>query len=371
MGSGEDRFVDYLRPGTEAPDFPDNSDSPPQSADAILAPLAHMATFGISFILFGAVLYLGRTILLPIFSAGVVALTLAPLVKAAGRRGISPWITAIVIVAVGVGALSLAVTVMAGPVSEWVGRAPEIWTNIREKFAVLEQPLAAARQLQRALFGEAAGSQISAPNVVLPVVALLTPAAGELLLFFGTLFFLLAGQLELRARFVSLFAEREAKLRFLRIMNDIEKNLTGYLVLVTTINASLGVIVGVGAFLLGFPNPVILGLLAAMFNYIPYVGPAVMVVVLFGVGLVTFPSLGHALLAPLGFVALTTAEGHFITPTIVGRRITLNPLLIFLALAFWTWLWGPIGAFLAAPLSIVGLVVFNHLFPKDDAKLPD
>ena len=119
--------------------------------------------------------------------------------------------------------------------------------------------------------------------------------------------------------------------------------------MVTIINAALGAIVAIGALLLGFPNPVIFGLLAALLNYVPYVGPAVMVVVLFGVGLVTFPSLGHALLAPLGFIALTTTEGHFITPTIVGRRITLNPLLIFLALAFWTWMWGPVGAFLAAP----------------------
>jgi len=276
----------------------------------------------------------GRAILLPIFAAGVVALTLAPLVKAAGRRGISPWITAILVVVVAVGALSLAVTAMAGPVSEWVGRAPEIWTNIKEKFAVLEQPIAAARQLQTALFGSSAGSEISAPNVVLPVVAFATPAAGELLLFFGTLFFFLAGQLELRARFVTLFTERESKLRFLRIMNDIEKHLTGYLVVVSIINATLGVIVGIGAFLLGFPNPAFFGLATAVLNYIPYVGPAVMVVILFGVGLVTFPSLGHALLAPLGFVALATAEGHFITPTIVGRRITLNPLLVFLALAF-------------------------------------
>ena len=119
------------------------------------------------------------------------------------------------------------------------------------------------------------------------------------------------------------------------------------------------------------PNPAIFGLLAALLNYVPYVGPAVMVVVLFGVGLVTFPSLGHALIAPVGLIALTTTEGHFITPTIVGRRITLNPLLVFLALAFWTWMWGPIGAFLAVPLSIIGLVVFNHLFPAEDVKLPD
>jgi len=361
--------VEYLRPDHDAGD-PDYTDPPLRSPDSLWAPLAHIATFGIFVILFGAVLYLCRTILLPVFAAGVVALTLAPLVKATGRRGISPWITAILIVLVSIGALSLAVTAMAGPVSEWIGRAPEIWTNIREKFAVLEQPLAAARQLQAALFGSAQ-SQISAPNVVLPVVAFLTPAAGELLLFFGTLFFLLAGQLELRARFVSLFAERESKLRFLRIMNDIEKHLTGYLVVVSIINAALGLIVGIGAFLLGFPNPAFFGLAAAVLNYIPYVGPAVMVVILFGVGLVSFPSLGHAFVAPLAFVALTTAEGHFITPTIVGRRITLNPLLVFLALAFWTWLWGPIGAFLAAPLSIVGLVVFNHVFPQDEGKLPD
>jgi predicted PurR-regulated permease PerM len=104
---------------------------------------------------------------------------------------------------------------------------------------------------------------------------------------------------------------------------------------------------------------------------VPYVGPAVMVVILFGIGLVSFPSLGQALLAPAGLVALCTLEGHFITPTIIGRRITLNPLVVVLALAFWTWLWGPIGAFLAVPLSIIGLVVFSHLFPQEEVKLPD
>jgi predicted PurR-regulated permease PerM len=77
------------------------------------------------------------------------------------------------------------------------------------------------------------------------------------------------------------------------------------------------------------------------------------------------------MIAPLGLIALTTTEGHFITPTIVGRRISLNPLLVILSLAFWTWLWGFIGTFLAVPLSIIGLVVFTHLVPSDDVKLPD
>ena len=207
--------------------------------------------------------------------------------------------------------------------------------------------------------------------MVLPVVAFLTPAAAELLLFFAAMLFFLIGQGTLRANLVAMFADRDAKLRFLKIANDIEHNLAGYLTVVTIINAALGAIVAVGAWLLGLPSPVTFGVLAAVLNYVPYVGPAVMVAALFAVGLVTFPSLGQALTAPLAFVILTTTEGHFITPTIIGRRLTFNPLLILLALAFWTWIWGPVGALLAAPFSIIGLVVFNHLFPASEGKLPD
>ena len=203
------------------------------------------------------------------------------------------------------------------------------------------------------------------------MVAFVTPAAGELLLFFGTLLFFLVGQIELRTSLVSLFGNRDTKLRFLKIMRDIERNLAGYLTVVTIINAALGTIVAIGTWLIGYPNPVIFGILAALLNYVPYVGPGIMVIVLFGVGLVSFPFIAHAAIAPIGFIVLTTMEGHLVTPTIVGRRLTLNPLLVLLALAFWTWMWGPFGAFLAVPLSIVGLVVFNHLFPAEEVKLPD
>ena len=168
----------------------------------------------------------------------------------------------------------------------------------------------------------------------------------------------------------SMFASRDAKLRFLRIANDIEYNLASYVAIVTAINVTLGAVVAAGAWAFGFDNPLMLGLLTAILNYIPYIGPACMVVILIAVGLVTFPTLGYALLPPAAFVALTTIEGHIITPTILGHRLTLNPLLVFTAIVFWAWLWGPIGAFLAVPLSIVALVIFNHLFPSEDAKLP-
>jgi len=350
--------------------------SDPQPVDSvhnIWASAGQAATIGIFLLLFGAFLYIGHAILLPIFAAAVVALTLAPLIKAADSHGISPWITAILILAVALGALSLAVTALAGPVSEWIGRAPEIWVTVKDRLSVLDQPLAALRELENSLFGDSGSLNVNEPppNVVLPVVAFLTPAAGEFLLFFATLYFFLVGQIELRKHAVAMFADHDSKLRFLKIMRDIERNLAGYLTVVTIVNTAVGIIVAVSAWLLGFPNPGIFGLLAGLLNYVPYVGPAVMVVILFGVGLVTFPLLGHALIAPIGFIALTTAEGHFVTPTIVGRRLTLNPLLVFLALAFWTWMWGPIGAFLSVPLSIVALVVVNHLFPADEVRMPD
>ncbi len=331
-----------------------------------------IATIGIFLLAFGAFLYVGRAILLPIFAAAVVSLTLAPLIKAGKRIGVSPWITALLIVVACVAGLGIAATALAGPVSEWIGRAPEIGAIIKQKLTVFDQPIAAFHELENAVFSADNGVNInSPPNIVLPVITFVTPAAGELLIFFVTLMFFLVGQIELRANLVAMFGDRDTKLRFLKIMRDTERNLAGYLTVVTIVNATLGIIVALATWLIGFPSPLIFGLLAAFLNYVPYVGPAVMVVVLFGVGLVTFPSLGQALIAPACLIALTTAEGHFITPTIVGRRLTLNPLLVFLALAFWTWLWGPIGAFLAVPLSIIGLVTCNHLFPDEDVKLPD
>jgi predicted PurR-regulated permease PerM len=344
---------------------------PVGSVHTMWASAGQAATIGIFLLLFGAFLYVGRAILLPILAAAVVALTLAPLVKAAKRLGLPPWLTSLLILVVTLGALSLIVTALAGPVSEWIGRAPEIGASIKQKLTVLDKPLASLHELEDSLFGAGGFNVSEPPNVVLPMVAFLTPAAGELVLFFATLLFFLVGQIELRNHVVSMFSSRDSKLRFLKIMRDIERNLAGYLTVVTIVNAAVGVIVALGTWLLGYPDPVILGLIAALLNYVPYVGPAVMVIALFGVGLVTFPSLGHACIAPLGLIAVTTMEGHFVTPTIVGRRLTLNPLLVFLALAFWTWMWGPIGAVLAVPVSIIGLVVANHLFPTDDVRLPD
>jgi predicted PurR-regulated permease PerM len=366
-------LVEYIRASREVRHALVISDPQPvDNVRTVWLSAGQAANIGIFLILFGAFLYIGRAILLPIFAAAVVAMTLAPLIKAGKRYGISSWISAFVIVALCLAAVGLVATMIAGPVSEWIKRAPEIGATINDKLAVLDRPLAALHELQAALSG-GEGVNVNPPpaSLVLPVVAFVTPAAGELLLFFVMLLFFLVGQIELRSSMVSLFGNRDTKLRFLKIMRDIERNLAGYLTVVTIVNAALGTLVALGVWLIGYPNPVIFGVLAGLLNYVPYVGPGVMAIVLFGVGLVSFPSIAHAVIGPVGLIILTALEGHLITPTIVGRRLTLNPLLVLLALAFWTWMWGPFGAFLAVPLSIIGLVAFNHLFPNEDVKLPE
>ncbi|MBO0756517.1 MAG: AI-2E family transporter, partial [Bradyrhizobiaceae bacterium] len=126
----------------------------------------------------------------------------------------------------------------------------------------------------------------------------------------------------------------------------------------------------VGASIIGLPNPVVWGVLAFLSNFVPYIGPAFVLCVLFGVSLINFSSLGYALIMPAYYLALTTLEGHFITPNIVGKRFTLSPLVVFLALVFWTWIWGPIGGFVAIPILIASLIIFNEFFSAD-AALPD
>jgi predicted PurR-regulated permease PerM len=156
----------------------------------------------------------------------------------------------------------------------------------------------------------------------------------------------------------------------LRILNAIEEHLGGYLLTVTMINLGVGAATGLICTIVGMPNPAGLGALAAILNFLPIIGPVAMFVILILVGAIAFPTLAAALIAPLAFAGLAFLEGHFITPTIIGRRLELNALAVFIGIAFWTWLWGPMGGFLSSPLLIVALILKDHLWSPSEPSLP-
>jgi predicted PurR-regulated permease PerM len=330
------------------------------------------ATIGIFVILLIAALDIARALLLPATSAFVIGMMLGPLSARAKAYGIPSVITAIVLGLAVIGVFYGLIALLAAPAMDWIKQAPEIGRNIKEKLEVFDQPLASLKDLRNAILPDSSKSSFGfdIANVVQPMLIVVTPAIGQIFIFFGTLFFFLLGRARLRHVLIAFFENRDSRLRTLKILNDIEHNLTNYLSVVAVINLCVGIAATLIAYFVGLPNAIAWGVLAFILNFIPYIGALMMEGVLLAVGLVTFPTLTQALIAPLLYLGFSTLEGHFITPSIMGRRLTLNPLTVFLALIFWTWLWGPMGAFLAVPLLIVALVATSHLFPQDEPTLP-
>jgi predicted PurR-regulated permease PerM len=255
---------------------------------------------------------------------------------------------------------------------EWSTRLPELAAQLKEKLHVFDRPLALWQELQGMVGGSDTLTSFQMPKFewVQPTLEFLSPTFTEFLLFFATLILFIASWRELRRALIMTFADREARLRTLRILNEIEVHLGNYLLTVTLINIGVGIATGLVCAITHMPNPAGLGALAATLNFIPIIGPVAMFVILMAVGIIALPTLGAGLMAPMAFVGIAFIEGHFVTPTIIGRRLALNALAVFIALAFWTWLWGPMGSFLSSPLLIVGLILKEHLMPVNAPQLP-
>ena len=336
---------------------------------------SRVATIGIFILILLAALHYAQPVVMPVVLALVFGIVLTPLLTWAKRLGVPHWLSALLIVGTFLAALSYAIVLVSGPVSEWIEKAPQFGVAIREKMNFLDRPIAAFNSLHESITGEAAKEGANALNLdlytmlVQPMLGVLTPALGQMVVFFATLLFFLAGRENLRRRFLTFWGNRQARLDALRFLNDTEQSITRYFATITGINLVLGLLLAIFAYLIGLPNPLVWAVLAFILNFMPYIGPAVTIVMLLGVGLISFDSLAYAIAAPAFFFAASIVEGEFVTPGIVGLRLALSPLLVFLAVAFWTWFWGPFGALLAVPLLIIGMVALDYLFPNE-SKLP-
>jgi predicted PurR-regulated permease PerM len=334
--------------------------------------LVAFALMGLLVIAIVAVLYVGRAFFLPVVMAFVTGTMLSPAASFLERRKVPRALGAVLIVITVTTMVAFVVALIASPAMEWSSRLPELGAQLKDKVHVFDRPLAVWQGMQTMLGGSDALPSFQMPKFewVQPTLEFLSPTFTEFLLFFVTLILFIASWRDLRRALIMNFGDHDARLRTLRIINEIEVNLGNYLLTVSLINIGVGVGAGIICALTGMPNPAGLGALAAALNFIPIIGPVAMFVVLVVVGLVAFPTLSGGLMAALAFGGLTFLEGHFVTPTIIGRRLELNALAVFIALAFWTWLWGPMGAFLASPLLIVALILKDHLAPADSPQLP-
>jgi predicted PurR-regulated permease PerM len=321
-----------------------------------------------------AVLYVAKAFFLPIVTAFIIGTMLSPAASFLEKRRIPRSVSAVLIVILVCAGLAFIVGLISSPLMEWTTRLPELGSLLKNKLHVFDRPLALWHQIQ-SVFGSTetlATTKFELPKIdwVQPTIEFLSPTFTEFLLFFATLVLFIASWKDLRRALVMTFAEHEWRLRTLRILNAIENSLGDYLLMVTMINFGVGIATGVICAVTGMPNPAGLGALAATLNFFPIIGPVAMFVILVVVGIISSATITGGMIAPLLFVGLTFMEGHFITPTIIGRKLQLNALAVFIGLAFWTWLWGPMGGFLAAPILIVGLILKEHLMPINSPQLP-
>jgi predicted PurR-regulated permease PerM len=365
----EERAPSRETVGTPLPDS--RGELPPVIRRAEVVAFALVALLVICVV---AVLYAAKAFFLPVVTAFVVGTMLSPAAGFLERHRIPRAVSAVLIVTAVGAAIVFMIGVISSPLLEWSTRLPELGARLQDKLHVFDRPLAFWHELQSMVGVSSAAStttfQLPKVNWLEPAIGFLSPTFTEFLLFFATLVLFIASWRDLRRALIMTFGDHAARLRTLRILNEIEGHLGGYLLTVTMINFGVGVATGIICVVTGMPNPAGLGALAATLNFFPIIGPIAMFVILVVVGVIAFSTLGAGLIAAALFVGVTFLEGHFVTPTIIGRRLELNALAVFIALAFWTWLWGPMGGFLSSPLLIVGLVLKEHLMPADVPQLP-
>src|SRR5262245_32381354 len=326
-------------------------------------------------LLWGA--YAARPVIVPVVLAWVIATIVLPIVKWMQEQGV-PRIAAALTVT---GALALLIVsvlaLLSTPISVWLGHATEIGAMIQRKLQTMQGPLGTLEEIRKTLNAISAGGAAPTLKVeqtdtmVTTIFSIVTPAVSQFVLCIGALVFYLVYQQKLRNAVVYFLSDREARLATLRALSDIDAQMTTYFGTFTIVNVCLGVVTAALTWLIGLPNPLLWGVLAGVLNYVPYLGPSIVVGTLAVVGLLTFPTLGEAMVAPLAFLGIVAIEGQFLTPALMGRRLELNPFAVLLAIAFCTWLWGPIGAFVSVPLLMALTVALGHALIEDKPELPE
>jgi len=318
-----------------------------------------------------AFLFFARPVVLPIFLACVAGMTLKPLIRWLSYCHLPPALSAAVVLVLLVGAIGIGFFQLGRPALLWMNDAPQHMTALRQRVQKLFPRMARISQAATAVnnLGATAAEQEGAPPTVelkdsrgtsafINWTGSLLAGAGETLV---VLYLLLAsGDLFLQ-KLVRVMPTLHDKKRAVEISHEIQENISRYLLSVSLINVGLGVLVSAGLYMLGVPNALMWGMLVAVLNFVPYFGPVAGVILLATVGLLTFDTLLEWLLPAVWYLLLHLLEANLLTPVILGRRFTLNPVVIFVSLIFWTWLWGVPGALLSVPILVSIKVVCDRV----------
>ncbi len=316
-----------------------------------------------------AVLWLAKAVFAPLTLAFTVAVVFAPLSDFWQRLGIPVIVGSLISLGLGLAICLLLVIALEPVAASLYQKAPLIKWELRQAVSGLQSMLRGLDQVSQEVSeaispdAPANGKENSEPAMVavppLSRALLLAPAIiGQLMVFAGGLYFLLLCRQDVY-RWLARFA-KGTDAAAIEVFRAADLVVARYSLAITVINAAFGASVGIGLQLAGMPNPILWAVVAALFNFVMYLGPAIVAVSLFVAGAVVFDGL-YSVVPALVFIALNIIEGQFVTPLLIGRHMRVNPLLVFLSLCLWLWLWGPVGGIIAIPVLVWLLAVAEGL----------
>jgi predicted PurR-regulated permease PerM len=369
----------YQEPGAQEPppaiDPVSNHQSPDirQLADLFNGPIniRSIALTGIFLYVSFFVMFIAKSIFLPICLALILNLLLAPIVRGLRKFFVPAPIAAAAILLLFVSGMFFGVMQLATPASLWLERGPQALRQVEQNFRSVKRSVVEMGKATQAL--EKAASMSDARPT--PQVEVKTDSLGGTLVdwtmefvigLVSTLillyFFLASGDLFLE-KLVKVLPRFSDKRRAVEIVRGIEESISTYLMTVTGVNICLGILIGATMYVLGMPNPLLWGVMAAILNFIPYVGSIIGLGAITLAATVSFQQINVIAMVPASYLLLTALEGNFVTPMLLGKRLTLNPVVVLISVLFWGWLWGPLGALLAVPFVASFKIMCDHIEP--------
>lgn len=301
----------------------------------------------------------------PVLTALVLGIVCAPLTDRIERVGLPRTLAALLMLALFAVFASTLFVLLEPAMTRAIQNAPSIWREVTGLLETLRGMLSDVEQLQDTVSDalgpgqagtatEEGGSGVEVPGIM-DALALAPSFAATLLIFAGTFYFFLVGRREIYER-----VDRSATFVSADMLDRAESRVSRYFLTITLINAGFGLIIGLAMTLIGMSQPMIWGIAAFLINFVLYLGPAILAVALAVAGLLTFDG-AYGFVPAVTYVALNMTEGQFVTPALVGRNMAVNPLLVFVSLVIWLWLWGPIGGVVAIPVLVWTLFILGHL----------